>query len=112
MVISWKRTHHLDFIYTIHGPTSNSIIIEGVTGYSHSGSTHPNQSPYDLYGPRAHCGVLDLPGRDPRVLKDVVGVEPDLERKRQHLSTKREQTRIPAILQSDVSSSLASPSSD
>ena len=75
-------------------------------------NTHPQYPGDDLDGAGSHRGVLDLLHGDPGVLKDVVGVEPDLERKRQHLSTKREQTRIPAILQSDASSSLASPSSD
>ena len=61
------------------------MIIRGQLCTSHhSGSTHPDEAPYDLYGPRAHRGVLDLPGRDARVLEDVVGVEPDLEAERRH----------------------------
>lgn len=39
---------------------------------------HPNESSDDLYNSRTRCGVLDLWWWDPCILKDVIGVEPDL----------------------------------
>lgn len=39
---------------------------------------HPDETRDDLNDPRARRGVLDLWGRDPCILKDVIGVEPDL----------------------------------
>lgn len=39
---------------------------------------YPNKSGDDLYDSCSCCGVLDLWFGDPRILKDVIGIEPDL----------------------------------
>ena len=46
-------------------------------------SAHPNKPCDDLYGSCSHCSVLDLWSGDTRILKDVIGVEPDLWRETQ-----------------------------
>lgn len=41
--------------------------------------SHPYESSDDLYGSSAHGCVLNLLSRDTRILKDGIGVEPNLE---------------------------------
>lgn len=48
--------------------------------YSMLMKTHPNEACNDLYSSSSYSGVLDLRGWDSSVLKDVVGVKPDLGR--------------------------------
>lgn len=46
--------------------------------YSLFMKTHPYEACNDLYSSSSYSGVLDLRGWDSSVLKDVVGVKPDL----------------------------------
>lgn len=52
--------------------------------------THPDQPSHDLDGAGAHGGVGDLGHGDPGVLKDGVGVKPDLPRRGHSVSWEME----------------------